>query len=705
MGCFPRFLKLRLRLKRKTTTPGLQLRGSPKAWEQCPHCKELFGDVYDKQVQLSTVLESAAQCSRCWALGQILNNVTDLRSASTVLVGSIWHDNTLEIGVIRPGDTFETAPGYKIYETGDRYKGERPLLDPIVGLPIAHKATHVNFRPIRTTPEHRFALAKEWLSECVTSHEACNEHDAEYLLPRRLLDISDVEHIRLVNTQHQELHPRTGYVALSYCWGKQGNLCTNTANLKQHAAGIPMLSLPSTIRDAVIACKHLCQRYLWVDALCIIQDDPRDKIAQIPQMADIYSGALLVLSAAGSSGSLEGCPLGPPEMQPSPPKIIGLDFSRYANNDNESSDYRETIVVEQMEHERCRSLPGHWAHETFDQDPTDALNVVEERGWTFQERFLAKRSLYIGKGEMSWTCATEVQCECRNPSPHIKTEAGDRVFTRRYGINHMSVNNLFSEAELSKTYSYLWSDIVATYSGRLLTQFGDRVAALEGIAVALQRRWPNIYKRDEYFFGCWLSLLPDLLLWHVSGEPVSEQIYPDLFPSWAWPSCGRPVSFISWVWYGVDPKLWVELLDFEVKEPPPAAVFGQGGGTVTLRGPLIPVKREVVTYDENEGEVAYVPIDTQLSFMAGGASLDHGDGDPDAERVSHLALVGSYPFKLQEKNKQLSCAMLCLAPITGRQENVFRRVGMVLLPRTKQAFLGAEFQRLLTPHVTDYKIT
>ncbi|KAK4640481.1 hypothetical protein QC761_602390 [Podospora bellae-mahoneyi] len=674
MGCFPRSLKLRLCLKRKTTTPGLQLSGSPKAWEQPPDCKELFGDVYDKQVQLSTVLESAAQCSRCWALGEILNYVTDLRSASTVLLESIWHDNTLEIGVIRPGDTFETAPGYKIYEIGDRYKGERPLLDPILPMSISAPSGQL---PNIVLPSRKNGF-----------HNACNEYDAEYLLPRRLLDISDVEHIRLVNTQHQELHPRTGYVALSYCWGKQGNLCTNTANLKQHAAGIPMLSLPSTIRDAVIAYIHLCQRYLWVDALCIIQDDPRDKMAQIPQMADIYSGALLVLSAAGSSGSLEGCPLGPPEMQPSPPKII-----------------RETIVVEQMEHERCRSLPGHWAHETFDQDPTDALNVVEERGWTFQERFLAKRSLYIGKGEMSWTCATEVQCECKNPSPHIKTEAGDRVFTRRYGINHMSVNKLFSEAELSKTYSYLWSAIVATYSGRLFTQFGDRVAALEGIAVALQRRWPNIYKRDEYFFGCWLSLLPDLLLWHASGEPVSEQIYPDLFPSWAWPSCGRPVSSISWVWYGVDPKLWVELLDFEVKEPPPAAVSGQGGGTVTLRGPLIPVKREVVTYEENEEEVVYVPIDTQLSFMARGASLDHGDGDPDTERVSHLARVGSYPFKLQEKNKQLSCAMLFLAPITGRQENIFRRVGMVLLSRTKQAFLGAEFPRLLTPHVTDYKPT
>ncbi|KAK0672602.1 heterokaryon incompatibility protein-domain-containing protein [Cercophora samala] len=701
MGCFAWIPKLKPRLRRGKML--LHSSARPTAWEQCPHCKELFGDVYDKRIQLSAVLESSTRCARCWALGHIIGHVTDLASASTVLVGSIWHDNTLEIGVIGPGDTFETAPGYKIYDISDRFKGERRRLDPILGLPIAPKATHVNFRPIGATPEERFGLAKDWLSECVTSHETCNQDDAQYVLPRRLLDISDSDHVRLINTLHQELHPRTAYVALSYCWGKQGNLCTITTNLKQHTAGIPMLSLPSTIRDAVIACKHLGQRYLWVDALCIIQDNLHDKMAQIPQMADIYSGALLVLSAAGSSGSLEGCPLGPLEMQPSPPKLIELDYPLQSNDTEELAGYRVNVVVEQMEHERCRSLPGHWARETFDQDPTDALNVIEERGWTFQERFLAKRSLYIGKGEMSWTCATEVQCECRKPSPSIMTEAGDRVFTRRYGINHMSVNRLFSEAELSKTYSYLWTEIITTYSARLLTQFGDRVAALEGIAVALQRKWPEIYKKDEYFFGCWLSLLPDLLLWHASGEPVSEHISPDLFPSWSWPSCGRPITFMSWMWYGVNPKLWVELLDFEVKPPPPGAVFGQGGGTVTLRGPLIPVKREVVVYDGGFEEVEYVPIDTQLSFMAGGASMDHDDQGPNGDGVSHLALVGSYPFKLQEKSKMLSCAFLCVAPVEGRQE-VFRRVGLAIGPRTKQAFLGHDLQRLLTPHIMNYKL-
>lgn len=84
-----------------------------KPWEKCPHCKEIFGQVYDKRVKLSGVV--ASKCVRCWAVREILARVTDIANPSTELVGSVWHDNTLEVGVITPDDSFETAPGYKIY--------------------------------------------------------------------------------------------------------------------------------------------------------------------------------------------------------------------------------------------------------------------------------------------------------------------------------------------------------------------------------------------------------------------------------------------------------------------------------------------------------------------------------------------------------------------------------------------------------------
>ena len=86
---------------------------SVKPWEQCPHCKEIFGQVYDKRIKLSSIV--ASKCARCWAVREILSCVTDTANPRTELVGSIWHDNTLEIGVITPEDSFETAKGHKIY--------------------------------------------------------------------------------------------------------------------------------------------------------------------------------------------------------------------------------------------------------------------------------------------------------------------------------------------------------------------------------------------------------------------------------------------------------------------------------------------------------------------------------------------------------------------------------------------------------------
>lgn len=470
--------------------------------------------------------------------------------------------------------------------------------------------------------------------------------------------------------------------------------------------GIPLNSLPQTIRDIVSVCRQLGQQYLWVDALCIIQDNAADKMAQIPRMADIYSGALLVISAAGTADVLDGCPLGPPELQPVQPKVFELEYPREAAFEKKKTASKVTVVVERMEHERCRRLPGHWGRETFDQDSVDLLNTIEDRAWTFQERFLARRTLYIGKGELSWVCASAVQCECRKSGPDVKTEDGDRVFTHRYSIGHVSINRLFSDSgkDMDKTYSYLWSDIVTTYSARLLTQFTDRVAALEGLAVAFSRRWPAVYAAKDYAFGCWEPFLRDLLVWHASGEPVSQHVQRGLFPSWAWPSCGRAVMFTSWVWYGVDPKSWVQVLRLE-RGPPADGVFGSGSGMLTIRAPLIACTGEAVAFDDDGGaeDVVFTAVDAKLSFLRGSPSLDDPSQDEQWKTVTHMILLASYPFKPQGSSRPLSFALLCVAPIPGSRDE-FCRIGMMTTVRPKRTFEAREFEELLSPHISDIKL-
>ncbi|UKZ53619.1 hypothetical protein TrVGV298_007414 [Trichoderma virens] len=665
-------------------------------WERCPHCQEIFGQVYNKRVKLSNV--AASTCVRCWAVREILSCVTDIANPGTELVGSIWHDNTLEIGIITPDDSFETAPGYKIYIIPEHARS-----DPRLGIPITYTPTHKNYRPIKRSDAERISVAKNWLVDCVASHEACNAEPQEYEWPRRVLDISHDEMIQLVNIEYPP--PGATYVALSYCWGRRGgNLCTYGSNLAQHMKGIPLNSLPQTILDIVSTCKQLGQQYLWVDALCIIQDDPADKMAQIPRMADIYSGALLVMSAAGTADVLEGCPLGPPELQPVPPKMIELEYPLHIETSEEKKPGKVMVVVERMEHEHCRRLPGHWALETFDQDSVDLLNTIEDRAWTFQERFLAKRTLYIGKGELSWVCASAVHCECKKNGPVVKTEAGEPVFNHRYSIGHVSINRLFSDSnkDIDKTYSYLWTEIVTTYSARLITQFTDRVAALEGLSVAFSRRWPAIYAAKDYAFGCWEPLLRDLLVWHASGEPVSEHVQRGLFPSWAWPSCGRAVNFTSWVWYGVDPKSWVEVLQLERGQPVDGA-FGSGNGTLTIRAPLIACTGEAVTFGDGSTEdVIFTAVDAKLPFLHGSPSLDDPSQEEEWKTVTHMILLASYPFNPQGSSRPLSFALLCVAPVPGRDE--FRRIGMMTTVRPKRTFEATKFEELLSPHTSYIKL-
>jgi hypothetical protein len=60
--------------------------------------------------------------------------------------------------------------------------------------------------------------------------------------------------------------------------------------------------IPRTIRDSFFLCKQLKERYIWVDSLCIIQNSPVDKYAQIAHMDQIYHDALLtVVGAAGDA--------------------------------------------------------------------------------------------------------------------------------------------------------------------------------------------------------------------------------------------------------------------------------------------------------------------------------------------------------------------------------------------------------------------
>lgn len=147
--------------------------------------------------------------------------------------------------------------------------------------------------------EANMKLAYSWLSMCFYEHDTCgNDRDDEFL-PARLIDLGDPSHDevapRLVETRDESrMMQQRQYITLSYCWGTdRGKTVPKTVrdNLQEHLQGISLMSLPKTFRDAMSVVKKLGYRYIWIDSLCIVQDDRQDFERECSQMHLVYSQA------------------------------------------------------------------------------------------------------------------------------------------------------------------------------------------------------------------------------------------------------------------------------------------------------------------------------------------------------------------------------------------------------------------------------
>jgi len=81
---------------------------------------------------------------------------------------------------------------------------------------------------------------------------------------------------------------------------------TTISMLDQYKEIIPLDELSKTFREVILVCRSLRIQFLWIDSLCIIQDDPLDWERESAKMADVYSGSYLNLAAAAAANGTEG---------------------------------------------------------------------------------------------------------------------------------------------------------------------------------------------------------------------------------------------------------------------------------------------------------------------------------------------------------------------------------------------------------------
>ncbi|KAK2609863.1 hypothetical protein N8I77_003340 [Diaporthe amygdali] len=362
-------------------------------------------------------------------------------------------------------------------------------------------------------------LAHEWLVRCESNHTECIQKDINHFkYPMRLIDITDQAQrlITLDMSSDTDVH----YVALSHCWGTAQPLKTCRENIDRHITyGMSQTELPATFRDAIQVSRNLGFKYIWIDSVCIIQDDHRDWEEQSSQMASVYSNADLVLAAASSSSADEG-------------------FLGHNRLTRESS----VEIPSQSDNGQLLRLkyrlgpPLHMENDAFI-DPLDG-DPLDMRGWALQERLLARRYLAFGRRELSWTCMESTHCECscsefrpdyRPAVDNIrKAKAAARYFTGSKGAN----------------IGQYWRDKVLTpYSRRFLTKPTDKLIALTAAASQLQSEFGV-----TYLAGLWKEDLILELLWYVAHFRVAidrpsmrqENFYA---PTWSWVSVDAPMSW------------------------------------------------------------------------------------------------------------------------------------------------------------------
>lgn len=150
--------------------------------------------------------------------------------------------------------------------------------------------------PLLSFSVHSLDQAKAWLNHGLQSHTRCKIKYSSFG-PSRLLEVNGGVHhpgVKPITTPTQV--PK--YPTLSHCWGKHQPIMTKKENLASFQDEVPWKIIPQTPKDAIILVLQLGYRHLWIDSLCIIQDDSLDWERESSKMSDVYANSALTIYAA-----------------------------------------------------------------------------------------------------------------------------------------------------------------------------------------------------------------------------------------------------------------------------------------------------------------------------------------------------------------------------------------------------------------------
>jgi len=366
-------------------------------------------------------------------------------------------------------------------------EGGPGLRQPTIGLQLElnYSQAHNELTSLKCweDPYINIDLVSKWMKNCHDKHGSkCDPKHSHISVPPGFRAI-DTQMMCIVELPSE---PVPSYAALSYTWGATSGIkelqleIENLSTLQKESSLAKSDGIPAVILDSITLCRSLKERYLWVDRLCIIQDDPVSKYAQIRAMDQIYHMAAFTIVAATPLG------VGLPGVK---------DRPRMSSLRNHTRRF----------HPKLRFITDNFKH-------TVMGSFWSTRGWTYQEQILSRRAIYITEFQAYFLCSGGAEQE---------------------GIGEFAATvNPWDFGQLAQYLS-----TVADYMSRNLTFRSDILHAFTGIGNVFAKNLGTalINGLPELF-------LPQALLWETGGESIRRRETPEI-PSWSWAAWLGPIKY------------------------------------------------------------------------------------------------------------------------------------------------------------------
>jgi hypothetical protein len=377
-----------------------------------------------------------------------------------------------------------------------------------------------------------FGRCEEWLRRC-------EEHHSKTCLAE-MVDFTEFG-MRFINVKTQSIvtAPKSAkYVALSYVWGpkevaKQLMLLEGTYERLTSPGGLSdsHSDIPKTIRDAMTITSKLGFDFLWVDALCIKQDDDQDKGRQIAKMDQVYSCAALTIVSTEPHANCN---------------IPGLHENTRAPNQTVCKVGRFKLI---------NTLP------TLSQ--AFSASVWDTRGWTLQEKILSKRLLIFTKSQAYWLCNASVYAEDTNLELSADTRSLKEI-AENYegGYEDESTERIDRPSFNDNSAEHYYESLLKLYMMRDLTQHSDAINAFTAVLNVVSP------KLGGHHWGLPMRRFDWALSWKVDRH--FPGLREDKFPSWSWAGwrSGGDVKVYDTFKFGTSSKiLWWKMNGEEILEP------------------------------------------------------------------------------------------------------------------------------------------